>query len=107
MLTFASMTSGKKVNKMPDDTAEFQTWNLPADRFNFFVTAFVFIFCFAAGGGVTWTELGLGYGLKVQSSNPGRGKRVFSFLKFLGQQASYFMDIGLIPRGVMSTFTSV
>lgn len=45
-----------------------------------FVTVFVFIFSrFAVGGGVTWTELGLGYGLNVESSNPGRGKTVFFF----------------------------
>jgi hypothetical protein len=31
------------VNRVPGDTAEFQTWNLPADRLHFFVTAFVFI----------------------------------------------------------------
>ena len=55
------------MNRVPDDTAEFQTWNLLADRPIFFVTAFVliFFFCFAIGGGVTWTELGLGYGLNV------------------------------------------
>jgi hypothetical protein len=54
------------MNSVPDDTAEFQTWNIPADRLNFF-TAFDFIFCFrfAIGGGVTWTELRLGYGLNV------------------------------------------
>jgi hypothetical protein len=49
------------VNRVPDDTAGFQTWNLPGGRLNFLLLLlFSFFFRFAIGGGVTWTELGLG-----------------------------------------------
>ena len=33
------------MNKVPDDTAEFQTRNLPSGRLNFFITAFVLFVC--------------------------------------------------------------